>query len=218
MKRFLIPLALFLGVLSLSGCNSTSSKDPTSELRVLHATPVAPKVNVIAGGGAVLEAVDYKIGCGYLTVPTGTPTVAFDGIRPGGDTATLIGPVDLDLESGTRYAVVAFGEVADIEAFVVTVPVDAICSNETRVHVLHAAPAAPQVDAFLVEPGTSDPTGQAPLGTFDQEETLGPLTVPAGEYRILATLAGDNGVVFDSGPVTLPGRADLLLMAAVTGD
>jgi len=32
------------------------------------------------------------------------------------------------------------------------------------------------------------------------------------------TLAGDTGVVFDSGPVTLPGSADLLLTAAVTGD
>jgi len=169
MKRFLIPLALFLGALSLSGCNSSSSKEPTSELRVLHASPDAPKLNVIADGGAVLEAVDYKIGSGYLTVPTGTLTVAVDGILPGGDTATVIGPVDQDLESGRRYTVVAFGEVADIEPLVVTVPAATIGSNETRVQVLHAAPAAPKVHVFVVEPGTSDPTGLPPLGTFDQK-------------------------------------------------
>ena len=219
MKAFLVPLALLLGALSLSGCSSSSSDDPvpgpdpTSELRVLHASPDAPKVNVLAGGEAVLEGVDYKIGSGYLTVPAGTLTVAVDGILPGSSTATVIGPVDLDLESGTRYTVVAFGEVADIEPLVVTVPVATIGSNETRVQVLHAAPAAPEVDVFVVEPGTSDPMGLAPLGAFDQKETLGPVTVPAGEYRILVTLAGDTGVVFDSGPVMLTGGADLLLTA-----
>jgi len=219
MKRFLIPLALFLGALSLSGCNSSSSDDPvpgpdpTSELRVLHASPDAPKVNVLAGGVAVLEGVDYKIGSGYLTVPAGTLTAAVDGILPGDDTATVIGPVNLDLQSGTRYTVVAFGEVAAIEPLVVTVPVETIGANETRVQVLHAAPAAPEVDVFVVEPGISDPTGRLPLGTFDQKEILGPVTVDAGEYRILVTLAGDTGVVFDSGPVTLPGSADLLLAA-----
>jgi hypothetical protein len=233
MKPFLVPLALLLGALSLSGCNSSSSDDAapgpdptpepdlTSELRVLHASPDAPKVNVLAGGEAVLEGVDYKTGSGYLTVPAGTLTVAVDGILPGDDTATVIGPVDLDLESGTQYTVVAFGEVAAIEPLVVTVPVATLASTETRVQVLHAAPAAPEVDVFVVEPGTSDPTGLAPLGTFDQKETLGPITVPAGEYRILVTLAGATGVVFDSGPVTLPGGADLLLTAVnntTTGD
>lgn len=221
MKPFLVPLAVLLGALSLAGCNSSSSEDPTSELRVLHASPDAPKVDVLAGGEAVLEGVDYKIGSGYLTVPAGTLTVAVDGILPGDDTATVIGPVDLDLESGTRYTVVAFGEVADIEPLVVTVPVATVGSNETRVQVLHAAPAAPEADVFVVEPGTSDPTGLAPLGAFDQKETLGPVTVPAGEYRILVTLTGDTDVVFDSGPVTLPGGADLLLTAVnntATGD
>ena len=213
MKPFLVPLAVLLGALSLAGCNSSSSKDPTSELRVLHASPDAPKVNVIAGGEAVLEGVDYKIGSGYLTVPEGTLTVAVEGILPGGNTATVIGPVDLDLEKDTQYTVVAFGEVADIEPLVVTVPVATIGSNKTRVQLLHAAPAAPEVDVFVVEPGTSDPTGLAPLGTFDQKETLGPITVDAGEYRILVTLAGETGVVFDSGLVTLPGGADLLLTA-----
>lgn len=213
MKPFLVPLAVLLGALSLAGCNSSSSNDPTSELRVLHASPDAPKVNVIAGGEAVLEGVDYKIGSGYLTVPEGTLTVAVDGILPGDNTATVIGPVDLPLESGTRYTVVAFGEVAAIEPVVVTVPVATIGADETRVQVLHAAPAAPEVDVFVVEPGINDPTGLAPLGAFDQKETLGPITVPAGEYRILVTLAGDTGVVFDSGPVTLPGGADLLLTA-----
>lgn len=219
MKPSLVPLALLLGALALSGCSSSSSDDPvpgpdpTSELRVLHASPDAPKVNVTAGGEAVLEGVDYKIGSGYLTVPAGTLTVAVDGVLPGDNTATVIGPVDLDLESGTRYTVVAFGEVAAIEPLVVTVPVATLASTETRVQVLHAAPAAPEVDVFVVEPGTSDPSGLAPLGTFDQRGTLGPVTVDAGEYRILVTLAGDTGVVFDSGPVTLPGGSDLLLTA-----
>ncbi len=219
MKPFLVPVALLLGALALSGCNDSSSDDPvsgpdpTSELRVLHASPDGPKVNVLVGGDAVLDGVDYKIGSGYLTVPADTLTVAVDGILPGGNTATVIGPVDLDIESDTRYTVVAFGEVAAIQPLVVSVPDATIASHETRVQVLHAAPAVPEIDVFVVDPDISNPTGLAPLGAFDQKETLGPLTMPAGEYRILVTLAGDTGVVFDSGPVTLSGGADLLLAA-----
>jgi hypothetical protein len=69
------------------------------------------------------------------------------------------------------------------------------------------------VDVFVTAPGALLEQ-ENPLGSFVFGEDLGPVEVPAGDYRIRVTAAGDlAAVVFDSGSLTLPGGADLLLVA-----
>ncbi len=219
MKRILVLMVFLLAALSLAGCNSSSSSssssDPTTQVRVLHASPDAPAVNILAGGSPVLEGVDYKDGSGYLTVPAGSLEVAVDGLLPGGATLTVIGPLDIDLEAGTQYTVVAFGEVTEIKPLLITVDRVTVGAGETRIQVLHAAPNAPEVDVYLLPPDTNTvPEGVAPVGTFEAEGVLGPVNVQAGSYQIIVTLADDaDTIVFDSGTVDLPGGADLLVVA-----
>ncbi|WP_018231551.1 DUF4397 domain-containing protein [Thioalkalivibrio thiocyanodenitrificans] len=202
----------------LAGCNSSSSSDRADasppQLRVLHASPDAPNVNVRVNGSTVLEDVPYKTGSGYLALETAAIEVAVDARLPGGTTATVIGPVQLDVSADAPATVVAFGPVADLGPLVVTASGDPVEPGQARVQVLHAAADAPDVDVYVVEPGTGDPLGLAPLGGFAAGEILGPVSVPAGEYRILVTPAGSAApVVFDSGPISLADGADLLLAA-----
>jgi hypothetical protein len=69
------------------------------------------------------------------------------------------------------------------------------------------------VDVYVTAPG-ADLAGETPLGSFSFEEELGPVEVPAGDYQIRVTLAGDAGaVVFDSGTLSLVDGSDLLLVA-----
>jgi hypothetical protein len=77
MFRQLRLLPILVVLLAGSGCND--SNPGTSSLRVLHASPDAPKVNVLINKAAVLEDVDYKQGSGFLTKPAGTYDVAVQG-------------------------------------------------------------------------------------------------------------------------------------------
>jgi hypothetical protein len=163
-------------------------------------------------GSATVSDVDYKEGTGALALDVGTYTVKVDGILPGGN-ATVIGPVDLAFAADTLYSIIAVGDVANIEALVLTQPDTAVPAGSVRLRLVHAAPNAPQVDVYLTAPG-ADLAALAPAGTFSFGEDLGPVEVPAGDYQARVTLAGNAAaVVYDTGTITLSSGSNLLLAA-----
>ncbi|MEL6869779.1 MAG: DUF4397 domain-containing protein [Pseudomonadota bacterium] len=204
--------------LVLTGCDVFDDDDDNpplviaAELRVLHASPDAPAVNVLVDGGVAVAGADFKDASNFTLLTPGTYSVQVDGLTPGAPT-TVIGPVDLTLDADTEYTVIAIGEVANIEPLVIAQSNDEIGAGEVRATVVHGAPNAPAVDVYVTAPG-ADLAAEAPLGSFAFGETLGPVTVPAGDYQIRVTVAGDAAAVaFDSGTVSLTGGSDLLLTA-----
>lgn len=215
----------FLVVATLLGVAACSSDDPAPiepnppaslpdrfSLQVLHASPDAPAVNVLVDGAVVLPEVDYKSGSPALDLETGDYEIQVDGITPAGD-VTVIGPVVLGFAADILYTVVAVNDVANIEPLILEQTNAVPAAGFARLRVLHAAPMAPSVDVYATAPG-ADLAASAPLGSFSFSEDLGPLDVPAGDYQVRVTLAGDPGtVVYDSGTLTLFDRDDLLLSA-----
>lgn len=212
----LIPAAALAMI--LVGCSDSSDNDrvavpppETFRVQALHASPDAPKVNLTIGTSTIPN-VDYKVGTGALEKNVGTYTVQVDGILPSG-TATVIGPIDVTFDADTLYSIVAVGGVADIEALVLQQPDTPVPAGSVRLRVLHAAPMAPQVDVYLTAPG-ADLSASAPAGTFAFGGNLGPVEVPAGDYQVRVTPAGDaTTVVFDTGTITLAAGGNLLLTA-----
>jgi hypothetical protein len=210
-------------VLTLAACDSdnnltgpVTSEEPAPvaslKVQVLHGSPDAPAVNVFVDDNEVLSNVDYKVGSGQLALDAGTYTVRVDGILPGGN-ATVIGPVDLDLAGDTIYTIAAVNGVADIEPVVLSQPDAAVSAGAARLHVLHAAAAAPEVDVYVTTPG-ADLTAEAPVGTFAFRGTIGPAEVAAGDYQVRVTPAGVPGtVVFDSGTLAFADGDDLTIAA-----
>ncbi|MBX3707439.1 MAG: DUF4397 domain-containing protein [Pseudomonadales bacterium] len=218
--------AAFMAVTFLAACGGNNSNSPapapdpappppppaTSSLEVLHASPDAPAVDVLAGGSVVLSNVPYKTGSGFLTVQEGTLAVEVRAITPSGS-VTVIGPANLPIAGDERITVIAVGETATLEPLVLTAPEAGPAAGNVRLRVVHAAPNAPAVDVFATAPG-ADLASAAPLGTFAFGEDLGPVEVPAATYQVRVTLAGDaSTVVFDSGEVPLTAGADLVIAA-----
>ncbi|MEM6818776.1 MAG: DUF4397 domain-containing protein [Pseudomonadota bacterium] len=206
-----------VAAIALTGCDVFDDDDDdaavvvdTTVVRVLHASPDAPAVNVTIDGLS-FNGVDYKAGTQDIRVPGGTYTVQVDGLTPGANT-TVIGPVDLTLSADTRYAVIAAGPVATIGPVIVEIPDQSPAVGNIRATVVHGAPAAPAVDVYVTAPG-ADLGASAPLGSFSFGGSLGPAEVPGGEYQIRVTLAGTTTVVFDSGPVVLTAGIDYLITA-----
>lgn len=187
-----------------------------SAVTVLHASPDAPNVNVLVDGAAAVKGLAFGQGTAPLTLAAGAHTLAVQAQLPGGALATVIPStgtsVTENLSGNTQYIVIAEGAVATIGPQIFTRPLTAVASGQARVQVFHAAPAAPQVDVYVTAPGAGV-AGASPLGSFAFQGTLGPVSVPAGNYEIYVTLAGTKTVVFDSGSVALASGADLLIAA-----
>lgn len=211
---------LAISISLLAGCNddddnktSTAerSTDGIARLRVVHAVADAPNVNVLANGNAILTNVPYAAASALLSVEPSSYDVQVDGRLPG-STATVIGPAEIMLRDDQITNVLAVNTLAAIEPLVVTTPDTTVDADSVRLTVVHGAAAAPTVDVHVTAPDA--PLGES-TGSFAFKQTLGPVTVPAGEYRIRVTLAGTDTVVFDSGAsgLALAGGSDLLVTA-----
>jgi hypothetical protein len=211
---------------TLSACNS--SDDPIvvppppppppppvvvdATLRVIHASFDAPDVNILVGGEPVVEGLTYGASSENFDLAPATYNVAVEAILPGDETATVIGPVDLELDEGTNYKVFAVGLVADqtLEPLIVTSDVKDLAAGNVRLQVVHAASAAPAVDIHVTAPDAALGTA---LATLDFKQSTDAVDVPAGNYRVRITLPGQDTVVFDSGALELAGGTDLVVAA-----
>ena len=223
-------LLLAAGLLGLAACDSNDNDAPpveppapTSTVQVLHASPDAPSVDVLVNGEVALNDVDYKDSSGWGDLDAGTYSVEVQGILPGGNTP-VIGPADLTFEADTINTVVALNDVLNIEPLVLTQPRTPVSAGAARVWVLHAARNVQDlvqgpVDVYVTAP-EANLTAEAALGSFNFKETLpadGPAELPAGDYQIRVGVGtpGDENflLAFDSGTVTLPDGADLVIAA-----
>lgn len=189
--KYALPMVL-AGSVMLSGCWFDDDDDPvvqeerTSSVRIIHASPDAPPVNILVNGEAAFEGADYK-NVALLQPAPGDYEVAVEGIIPSGN-QTVIGPADFSFEANTRYNVIAVGSVSEIGpmVFVESEP-NFSSSTDARLMIGHLAPNAPNVDIYVTAAGEGEDLAQeTPLLTDVAFETVTEeaVVVPAGEYRI----------------------------------
>jgi len=217
MNAFTRFLAVGVAALSLAACDDDDGPrigSSRAELRVIHASPDAPAVNILVDGSDVLTAVDYKEGSGFLPLDEGTYDISVEAITPAGD-IEVIALDGTTLSGGRDYSVLAIGRVADstLTTLVLDNTGSPIPAGQVRAQVVHAAPDAPPVEVFVTAPGASL-DGATALASLSFGDSAGPVEVAAGDYQVrIATPAPGGVVVFDSGTINLPAGADLLIAA-----
>ena len=162
--------------------------DPTvdnAQVRVAHASPDAPAVDVYVDGDEVLSDVEFFTASNYLTVPAGDRlvqvTVADD------DPENAVISETLTLETGAAYTVAATGTLdegddADFGATVITDDLSLPKFGEAKVRVYHFSPDAPAVDVLAGE--------SALISNLAFPEASEYLSVPAGTYDLAVTATG----------------------------
>jgi len=210
----------FIGQLT-TACHDSNTQ-PTTELRAIHASSDAPNVDVIVNGVKTLTNVPYETASSFLTIPAGTTTLA---VNPTG-TSTSVIDTSVALTANQQYTAIVVGLVASsapegeqVQAVLVDDPGNAPASGNVKIRVVHGAPGVPTVDIYVTAPGASLPA--APTIPALAYTAVAPasgskaLEITGGTYEIRATVTGDQSdkVVFDSGSVSLPANADLLVTA-----
>lgn len=216
--------AVVASSIMLAGCfdGSSSSSDPaplTTQVRVVHGVSDAPAVNVGIDGDVAVAGADFKQAA-ILTPAVGNYSLTVDGLLPGPETVTVIGPASLTFEEGINYDIIASGRVGGdtVAPIVLTDDGERTDPDSVRLRVAHLSPVAQQaaggaVDVYLTPASAGEALPSEPNFSFSFGDVLGPLEVGADTYRIRVTPENSDVVVYDSGDVPLTSGADLLIGA-----
>jgi len=193
MKKFVLAVMAGLALATMAIGGGTVSADDNARVRVIHASPDAPNVDVHANGNRVLSNVPYKAASDYLSVPAGS--YKFE-VFAAGQTANPVLTIDANLAAGTDYTVVALDRVSQLKYRVFEDNNAAPAAGKAHASVIHAGSDAPAVD-IAVKGGPVLVSGIA----FGEQQ--GPLPVDAGTYDLEVRPAGTNTVALPLNGVQL---------------
>src|SRR5215212_633705 len=174
----LVALALVAGLLPLPA-RPVMAQDDTAEadatLRVIHASPGAPEVDVLLDGQTLLQGLAYGTASSYATM---TPEEHRVQIVPTGQTAdAAVVDETIDAAPGQAYVVAVFGLLNDIGGAVYDVDLSEIEPGNARVRLLNFSPDAGAID--LLETGGDEWFGDVDLGEASDYRDIAPGTYSA---------------------------------------
>ena len=113
-----------------------------AKIRILHAVPDAPNVDVLVNGTRVLKDFPYKKVTDYLSLPNGRYQV---DVYPTGNLASNLISRKIDVESGKSYTIAAAGSGKKLYLQTYEDQFD-VPSGKTKVRLVHLSPDAGAVD------------------------------------------------------------------------
>ncbi len=193
MKRLLLVCATVLAVAGLAMAETSGAR-----VRIVHASPDAPAVDIYVNGGKVLENLPFREYSEYLSLPAGTYTVE---IKVTG-TDTVVKQLSVPVQAGKDYTAVAVGYARGNQpGFDVMLLEDDNTAPEDgriKIRVAHTAPGAPAVDVYVTTPFETLMGKQAVLTNVPFKAASGYLSVPIGMYQARVAVAGTKTIAIDS--------------------
>ncbi|MFK7961851.1 MAG: DUF4397 domain-containing protein [Phycisphaerales bacterium] len=186
------------------GLSAILAVDAADQARVsvVHASPDAPNVDVLADGAVAFADIPFTGNAGPAMLPAGSTSVQ---VVPAGASEPVVIDATLELDPNVSYTVVATGELAEI-APLVLVNDPALDASAARVRFVHASPNAPAVDVALAGGDVLFPNA-----TFRDASDY--LAIAAGTYDLEVRLAGTSTVVLPLPGVTLESNTVLSVYA-----
>jgi hypothetical protein len=162
-------------------------------VRVVHASPDAPAVDVWVNGAVAFSNAPFQGITDYAELEPGSYQAQ---VTPTGASEPIVIDATLDLATQTDYTVVAVGQLANIEPLVLIDNNSAPAAGKAHVRFVHASPDAPAVDIAVANGGPILFPNVSFKGVGDY------LPVDAGTYDLEARLAGTDTVA-----LSVPGVA-----------
>lgn len=184
---------------------SSHQEDPqqTSYLRVVHASPDAPPVDVLVENESVLTDVPFGAVSDYLSLQAGSYNVT---IAAAEDPDTVVFEGEVTLEPRTVTTVAASGEISeqaatDFEPVFLSDNAVTPGPNESAISIVHLSPDAPPVDVTTADGGVV----LADNVSFQNASDY--VTVPAGNYTVEVRAATEDnlGAIVTTVNVSLDG-------------
>lgn len=182
MKRLIFVAGILALVLAMA--TTALAQSGKARVRVVHASPDAPAVDILVNSAKAFSNVPFKGITQYASLDAGSYNVQ---VVPTGAAEPVVIQATLDLKGGTDYTVIALGTLANIEPLVLTDNNSAPAAGKAHVRFVHASPDAPAVD-IAVKGGPVLFSGVPFKGVGDY------LPVDAGTYDLEVRVAGTSNV------------------------
>jgi len=193
MKRFLFAFAAAALAAGTLFAQSTGAR-----VRVVHASPDAPAVDIYVNGNIVLENLPFREYSEYLSLPVGTYNVE---IKVTG-TNTVVKQLSVPLEAGKDYTAIATGYAGGsspgFDVMLLEDDNSAPADGRIKIRVAHTAPGAPAVDVYVTTPFETLAGKQPVLMNVPFKAASGYLSVPIGMYQARVAVAGTKTIAIDS--------------------
>lgn len=174
--------------------NSKLMEKPSlGHVRILHAVPDAPNVDVYANDKLVASNLSYSNYTKYMPLPEGTYKIALYA------TGTTDDPVltnMLTLNENDIFTIAATGTLNNIGLLGISDPDAPIENNKAMIRFAHLSPNAPAVDITL-------PDGTVLFSNIPFKQVTSYISVPPSDYTLQVRLAGTPTVVLTVPDVTL---------------
>ncbi|GIW59281.1 MAG: cell wall anchor [Patescibacteria group bacterium] len=185
MKRKYMIFSLIASAFLFYPTNAQASSD--ARVRVLHASPDAPAVDVLVNDKVEIEDLSFGNITGYLSLPAGAYSVK---VRPANSGGPDVISTSLNLRPGRDYTVAASNKLESIKANVYVDKNFLANDHKAKLRVLHLSPGAPAVDIALKN-------GKVLLKNLSYENASRYLRLNPGKYDLEVRVAGTQTVVQD---------------------
>lgn len=216
MKKLISSLAavvLILGVFSPSVF--ADSHDQNAMLRILHASPEAPAVDVYLNDEVAVEGAEFKSATDYMEVPAGEHTVEIYATGTKGEQDPVISTT-LNVKAGMAYTAAAIDNLDNIQLKAIQDSMEA-SEDMAKIRVGHFIPGAPAVDVGPIGGDALFSGAEFPMVTDYMEIDPGSydLEVRTTDGTQLIDLSGTNveaGKVYSAFAVGTADNPEVLLL------
>lgn len=118
--------------------------DDQAAIAIVHASAAVPAVDILLDDEVALPNVSFGAVSEFLSVASGDHNVKV--VPAGGDVSQAVVDVDVTLDSGNVYAVVAAGTVEEPEVKAFEINNDPTANEAIRLMAIHAAPGVDGID------------------------------------------------------------------------
>ncbi|MCO7224843.1 DUF4397 domain-containing protein [Pleionea sp. CnH1-48] len=178
-------------------------KNAGANVRVTHGSPDAPAVDIIANdnfSAPLFSNLGFTQTSDWANIPANMYNVK---VVPQGATSPVVINADLDFAIGNFYSVLAVDTLDQIDALVLTEDRRRV-ATEAKIQIVHASPAAGNVDIYVVAPGTDINSVEATISGFALKATTnGFIGLPGGSYDVYITAAGTKDVAIGPAQIDL---------------
>lgn len=156
-------------------------------IRILHAVPNAPPVDVYANGVPIAKNLSYRGFTEYQKVTPGTYSIE---VYPAGRRDTPVLRTTATLPGHSIFTIAAVGELPNISLLPIAEPKTMMPPGMLMVRFSHLSPTAPNVDITL-------PDGTVIFSDVRFKETTDYIAAQPATYRLQLRVAGTDKVVLD---------------------
>ena len=183
------PLGAFLAAaatLVLTGCQAIVSSAPEAQVRVIHATPDTPGLDIYQGPNALAFNLDFGAVTSYIPLTPGIYTINADTAG----TRQVLSSAKTTFSPSTQYTVLLGNSIANLQQLTLTDQNQPAPSGQVALRFVNQATRIGAVDIYLV-PGGQKLSAVAPLVTGNAFGTnTGYINVPTGTYSLIMLPAG----------------------------